>query len=144
LLLEQEILRDHRAHATVATHPRGYDGRVKQGEQEVLHARTSVGQTSGATQRCRNLGFSERMRNSRPQACSKYQDEKLRSLSAKRVQCDEIWSFVGSKEKNTTADKKAEGCGDCWTRTALDSDTKLIMSGRLRKSLTCWTRRKGQ
>ena len=47
-----------------------------------------------------------------------------------------------SKEKNTTADKKAEGCGDCWTWTALDSDTKLIMSGRLRKSLTCWTRRK--
>jgi hypothetical protein len=39
-------------------------------------------------------------------ACSKYQDEKLRSLSAKRVQCDEIWSFVGSKEKKTTADKK--------------------------------------
>ena len=39
-------------------------------------------------------------------ACSKDQDEKLRSLSAKRVQCDEIWSFVGSKEKNTTADKK--------------------------------------
>jgi hypothetical protein len=42
-------------------------------------------------------------------ACSKYQDERLRSLSAKRVQCDEIWSFLGSKEKNTTADKKAEG-----------------------------------
>lgn len=37
--------------------------------------------------------------------CSKYQ-EKLRSLSAKRVQCHEIWSFVGSKEKSTTADKK--------------------------------------
>jgi hypothetical protein len=64
-------------------------------------------------------------------ACSKYQDEKVRSLSAKRVQCDEIWSFVGSKEKNTTADKKAESCGDCWTWTALDADTKLILSFRL-------------
>jgi hypothetical protein len=37
--------------------------------------------------------------------CSKYQ-EKLRSLSAKRVQCHEIWSFIGSREKSTTADKK--------------------------------------
>ena len=41
------------------------DGQVKQGEQEVLHARDSVGQTSGATQRCLNLGFSERIGNSR-------------------------------------------------------------------------------
>jgi hypothetical protein len=39
---------------------RGHDGQLKQGEQEVLHARNSVGQTSGATQRCLNPGFSER------------------------------------------------------------------------------------
>ena len=50
---------------------------------------------------------------------------------AQRVQCDEIWSFIGSKEKNTTPEKKAEGCGDCWTWTALDADTKLILSFRL-------------
>ena len=65
LLLEQKILRDHRAHATGATQCRSHDGQVKQGEQEVLHARDSVGQTSGATQRCLNLGFSERIGNSR-------------------------------------------------------------------------------
>ena len=35
-------------------------------------------------------------------ACSKFQDEKVRGIESKRVQCDEIWSFVGSKEKNTT------------------------------------------
>ena len=52
LLLEQEILRDHRSHATGATQLRGHDGEVEQGEQEVLHARVSVGQTPGATQRC--------------------------------------------------------------------------------------------
>jgi hypothetical protein len=40
-----------RAHATGATHLRGHDGHVKQGEQEVFHAGASVGQTSGATQR---------------------------------------------------------------------------------------------
>jgi IS1 family transposase len=49
----------------------------------------------------------------------------------RRVQCDEIWSFIGSKEKNTTPEKKAEGRGDCWTWTALDADTKLIVSFRL-------------
>jgi IS1 family transposase len=43
----------------------------------------------------------------------------------------EIWSFVGSKEKNTSVEKKAEGCGDCWTWTALDADSKLILSFRL-------------
>ena len=65
LLLEQKILRDHRSHATGATQCRGHDGQVKQGEQEVLHARDSVGQTSGAMQRCLNPGFSERIGNSR-------------------------------------------------------------------------------
>ena len=65
LLLEQKILRDHRAHATGATQCRSHDGQVKQGEQEVLHARDSVGQTSGAMQRCLNPGFSERIGNSR-------------------------------------------------------------------------------
>ena len=65
LLLEQKILRDHRAYATGATQCRGHSGQVKQGEQEVLHARDSVGQTSGATQRGLNPGFSERIWNSR-------------------------------------------------------------------------------
>ena len=55
LLLEQEILRHHRSHATGATELRGHDGQVKQGEQEVPHVRVSVGQTSGAAQRCRIL-----------------------------------------------------------------------------------------
>ncbi len=52
-------------------------------------------------------------------ACSKYQDGHIRNIRARRVQCDEIWSFVGSKEKNTSIEKKAHGWGDCWTWTAL-------------------------
>lgn len=59
-------------------------------------------------------------------ACSEYQDKVFRNLTCKRIQCDEIWSFVGSKEKNTTAEKKAEGCGDAWMWTAIDADTKLV------------------
>src|SRR5262252_3823440 len=65
LLFEDEILRDHRSHATGTTQLRGHDGQVKQGEQDVPHARDSVGQTSGATQRCANPGLSERIGNSR-------------------------------------------------------------------------------
>jgi IS1 family transposase len=59
-------------------------------------------------------------------ACSIFQDKAFRGLTCKRIQCDEVWSFVGSKEKNTSGEKKAQGWGDCWTWTALDADTKLI------------------
>jgi IS1 family transposase len=59
-------------------------------------------------------------------ACSEYQDKTLRGIKSKRIQCDEIWSFVGCKEKNVTAEKKRDGQGDVWTWTALDPDTKLV------------------
>lgn len=62
------------------------------------------------------------------EACSKFQDETIRNIKSKRVQCDEIWSFVGAKAKNVSDEKKAEGWGDCWTWTALDADSKLIIS----------------
>lgn len=59
-------------------------------------------------------------------ACSEYQDKAFVNLGCKRVQCDEIWSFVGAKEKNCSAEMKAKGAGDVWTWTALDAETKLI------------------
>lgn len=59
-------------------------------------------------------------------ACSDYQDKAFVNLPCKRVQCDEVWSFVGCKEKNVTDETKAMGWGDCWTWTALCSETKLI------------------
>ena len=58
--------------------------------------------------------------------CSDYQDKAFVKLPCKKVQCDEVWSFVGAKEKNTTEETKAKGWGDCWTWTALCSETKLI------------------
>jgi IS1 family transposase len=62
-------------------------------------------------------------------ACSDYQNKTLRNLTSKRVQCDEIWSFCYSKEKNVPEDKKGRfGYGDVWTWTAIDADTKLIIS----------------
>jgi IS1 family transposase len=59
-------------------------------------------------------------------ACSAYQDKALRNLKCKRVQCDEIWSFVGCKEKNVTAENEDNGWGDAWTWVAMDADTKLV------------------
>jgi IS1 family transposase len=61
-------------------------------------------------------------------ACMEYQDKALRNLPCKRIQCDEIWSFVGAKEKNATAEQKGEGWGDVWTWVAIDADTKLVPS----------------
>ena len=60
-------------------------------------------------------------------ACLDYQDEALRDLPCKRLQCDEIWSFVYSKAKNVPDAHKGEfGYGDVWTWTAIDADTKLV------------------
>src|SRR5436190_335376 len=61
-------------------------------------------------------------------ACSAYQNEYLRNLSCKRLQLDEIWSFVGKKDKQLTGEEKDRGfgIGSVWTWTAIDADTKLI------------------
>ena len=61
------------------------------------------------------------------EACAAYQNTTLRGLSCKRLQCDEIWSYVGMKQK-TAVRKGKTGSGDIWTWTALDADTKLIAS----------------
>jgi IS1 family transposase len=62
-------------------------------------------------------------------ACEQYQDERLRGLSCKRIQCDEIWAFVYAKAKNVPEAHAGEwGYGDVWTWTAIDADTKLVPS----------------
>ncbi len=74
------------------------------------------------------------------EACSAYQDETLRSLTCRRIQVDEIWSFVRMKEK--TAKRKGHerpaNVGDVWTWTALDADTKLVPSWLVgQRNLVC-------
>ena len=61
-------------------------------------------------------------------ACSSYQDQVFLNLSCKRVQCDEIRSFVGAKQKNIKPEHFEDGgfAGDVWTWTAIDADTKLV------------------
>ena len=62
-------------------------------------------------------------------ACSEYLDKNLVGLKSKRIQCDEIWSFVGAKDKNVPASRKDEfGFGSVWTWVAIDADTKLVCS----------------
>ncbi|MGF1623357.1 MAG: IS1 family transposase [Alphaproteobacteria bacterium] len=62
-------------------------------------------------------------------ACMAYHDEHVRDVTTKRVQVDETWSFIYSKQKNVAAAKAAPvGAGDVWTWTALDADSKLIVS----------------
>jgi IS1 family transposase len=60
-------------------------------------------------------------------ACDKFHNETVVNVGSKRIQCDEIWSFVYSKEKNTPEDRKDRN-GDVWTWTAIDADSKLIVS----------------
>jgi len=56
--------------------------------------------------------------------CSGYQDYRLRNLPTARVEADEIWAFVGAKQRRAVR----AGDGDVWTFTALDSDSKLMIS----------------
>ncbi|WP_210165845.1 IS1 family transposase [Hoeflea sp. IMCC20628] len=62
-------------------------------------------------------------------ACAEYHDNTVRGVKAERVQCDEIWSFVAAKAKNVKGMKTpVDGAGDAWTWTAIDADSKLIIS----------------
>lgn len=63
------------------------------------------------------------------EACATYHDETVRDVNVARVQCDEIWSFCYAKAKNVATAKAApEEAGDVWTWTALDADSKMILS----------------
>jgi IS1 family transposase len=62
-------------------------------------------------------------------ACASYHDEHVRGVKSKRVQVDEIWSFTYAKQKNVATAKAApDEAGDTWTWTALDADSKLVIS----------------
>lgn len=61
--------------------------------------------------------------------CATYHDDNVRGVTAKRIQCDEIWSFTAAKQKNVPSMKNPiEGAGDTWTWTGIDADSKLIVS----------------
>jgi len=64
------------------------------------------------------------------EAALAYHDRAVRGVKARRIQCDEIWSFVHAKQKNAPNSKRAGDptIGDCWTWTAIEAETKLLVS----------------
>ncbi len=63
------------------------------------------------------------------EACADLHDREVRNVTASRVQCDEIWSFCHAKAKNVaTATAAPVGAGDVWTWTAIEAQSKLIIS----------------
>ncbi len=81
---------------------------------------------------CRMLGVGKhtvlRLLEDAGCGCAAYHDVNVRNLRVTRTQCDEVWSFVYAKQKNVTMEQMQEGAGDCWTWTAIDADSKLIIS----------------
>jgi IS1 family transposase len=71
-------------------------------------------------------------------ACVEYHDAAVRNVKANRVQCDEVWSFVGAKAKNVTLAQKAKGAGDVWTWVAIDADSKLAISYKIGGRDSAW------
>ncbi|HTZ97606.1 MAG TPA: IS1 family transposase [Terriglobales bacterium] len=61
-------------------------------------------------------------------ACMKFHDQHVRNVRVRRLQCDEIWAYVGAQAKNVSADKKEIGWGDVWTWVGIDADTRLVVS----------------
>jgi IS1 family transposase len=62
-------------------------------------------------------------------ACAAFHDERVRGVKARRVQVDEIWSFTAAKQKNVATMKKSvDGAGDTWTWTAIEADSKLLIT----------------
>ncbi len=61
-------------------------------------------------------------------ASAAYHDRHVRNVRVRRLQCDEIWQFVGAKRKNVSPEQQAQGWGDVWTWAAIDADTKLCVT----------------
>jgi len=61
-------------------------------------------------------------------ACMAYHDQHVRNVRVRRLQCDEIWAYVGAKAKNVSVEKKEIGWGDVWTWVGIDANTRLVVS----------------
>ena len=89
------------------------------------------GQSMRATARLADVSFNTvaKLLIAAGTVCADLHDEHVQGVTASKVQCDEIWSFTYAKQKNVAGAKAApEEAGDTWTWTALDSDSKLIIS----------------
>lgn len=60
------------------------------------------------------------------EGCARVMDAKMRNLDCRVIQMDEIWGFIGKKQKNATPDDRREGMGDVWTFVAIDADSRMV------------------
>lgn len=64
-------------------------------------------------------------------ACAKFLDERMHGLNCQRIEIDELWQFVGKKQRNATEADRAKGLGDTWTFLSFDPETKIIPNYRV-------------
>lgn len=89
------------------------------------------GNSLRATSRMADVSYNTVLKFAADVGCimADFHNERVRNLTCKKVQCDEIWSFCYAKQKNVKTAKAApQGAGDVWTWTAIDADTKLLAS----------------
>src|SRR5579871_3464726 len=87
------------------------------------------GNSLRATARMADVSYNTVLKFAADVGCvmANFHNERVRNLTLKKVQCDEIWSFCYAKQKNVKTAKAApQGAGDVWTWTAIDADTKLL------------------
>lgn len=66
-------------------------------------------------------------------ACEEMMKEKMKGLKCKKIQVDEIWCFVGKKQRHLKRDDNPNACGDFWTWVALDADSKIVPTHKVGK-----------
>lgn len=67
------------------------------------------------------------------EGCAALMDKEMRDLTSERIQVDEIWAYVGKKQRHVTSNDNRSQVGDMWTFVALDPDTKLVPTYRVGK-----------
>jgi IS1 family transposase len=60
------------------------------------------------------------------EACGKMMDETMRNLPCNKIEIDEIWGYIGKKQRIATSEDEAKGLGDAWTYIAIDPETKAV------------------
>lgn len=105
--------------------------RLSKAERTKIIAALCEGNSLRATARMCDVAFNTvlKLLPAIGKACAEYQRKVFRNLPCKRIQCDEIWSFCYSKQKNVPAEFAEKfGYGDVWTWVAMCADTKLVPS----------------
>ena len=116
----------HKVHYTVGMNKLTHDKRV-----QVINLLVE-GNSMRATARIADVAFNTvaKLFIETAKVCAEYQDQAFRKLTCKRLQLDEIWSFVYAKAKNVPDEKRGQA-GDVWTWVAIDADSKLVPSWRI-------------